>query len=275
MSMTMSETATEGGDASASDPAGAGASGGAEGGKRNPLKSLGVLAALVALVMLARKLPLEQAVDWVEGLGPWGPVALGGIYIVSTVLALPGSILTIAAGGLFGVALGSVTVLIGATLGATAAFLVGRYLARDAVAGRVAGNERFAAIDRAVGKEGFKIVGLTRLSPIFPFNLLNYGYGLTSVTLRDYFFASLFGMIPGTVMYVYLGSALGEALLSSERERTTGEWVLFGGGLAAAIIVSIFVAKVARRALDEQTGDDVGKHDPAVAGNGTVRPEDA
>ena len=133
---------------------------------------------------------LKAALGWIGKLGPWGPVIFVGIYIVATVFFIPGSVLTVGAGAAFGVVLGSVCVSISATLGATAAFLVGRYLTRDAVARKVERNERFAAIDRAVAEEGWKIVFLTRLSPVFPFTLLNYAFGLKRVRLSHYALAS-------------------------------------------------------------------------------------
>ncbi len=190
---------------------------------------------------------LKAALDWIGKLGPWGPVIFVGLYIVATVLFVPGSVLTLGAGAVFGVVLGSVCVSISATLGATAAFLVGRYLARDAVARKVERNERFAAIDRAVADEGWKIVFLTRLSPVFPFTLLNYAFGLTRVKLSHYALASWIGMMPGTVMYVYLGSLVN--LGAGHRQRTTGEWVLYGVGLLATIVVTVFVTRLARKAL--------------------------
>src|SRR2546429_2316094 len=179
---------------------------------------------------------LKEALDWIGKLGPWGPVIFVGIYIVATVLFVPGSVLTLGAGAVFGVALGSVCVSISATLGATAAFLVGRYLARDAIARKIAKNEEFATIDRAVADEGWKIVLLTRLSPVFPFTLLNYAFGLTRVKLSHYIVASWLGMIPGTVMYVYLGSLVNVG--AGHRQRTTGEWALYGVGLLATIAVT-------------------------------------
>ena len=139
---------------------------------------------------------LKSALDWIGNLGPWGPVIFVGLYVVATVLFVPGSVLTLGAGAVFGVALGSVCVSIGATLGATAAFLVGRYLARDAIARKIEKNEKFATIDRAVADEGWKIVLLTRLSPVFPFTLLNYAFGLTRVKLSHYVLASWIGMLP-------------------------------------------------------------------------------
>jgi pyruvate/2-oxoglutarate dehydrogenase complex dihydrolipoamide dehydrogenase (E3) component/uncharacterized membrane protein YdjX (TVP38/TMEM64 family) len=201
---------------------------------------------------------LKAALDWIGKLGPWGPVIFVGLYVVATVLFIPGSVLTLGAGAVFGVALGSVCVSISATLGATAAFLVGRYVARDAIARKIEKSEKFATIDRAVADEGWKIVLLTRLSPVFPFTLLNYAFGLTRVKLSHYVLASWIGMIPGTVMYVYLGSLVNVG--AGHRQRTTGEWVLYGVGLAATVIVTIFVTRLARAALAKK-----------IAGNQTVQ----
>jgi len=194
---------------------------------------------------------LRSALAWIDDLGAWGAVLFVGLYVVACVLLLPGSILTLGAGLMFGVVRGSALVSVAATLGATAAFLVGRYLARDWVARKIEGNAKFKAIDDAVAREGWKIVGLTRLSPVFPFNLLNYAYGLTQVTLRDYFFASWLGMLPGTVMYVYLGSLAGSlaTLGKSGGQRTPAQWALYGVGLAATVAVTVYVTRIARAAL--------------------------
>lgn len=210
-------------------------------------KLLLVVALLAVAVLLVRH--LDDARAWVEGLGAWGPVALGALYVLTCVAFVPGSLLTLVAGATFGVLVGSVTVSIASTLGATLAFLVGRHLARDRVARLVEGNARFAAVDRAVGRRGLRIVLLTRLSPVFPFNLLNFAYGLTGVRLRDYVLGSWIGMLPGTVMYVYLGAVFGEA--ATDRSRTPAEWALFLGGLAATVAVAVMVARIARRAIDE------------------------
>jgi uncharacterized membrane protein YdjX (TVP38/TMEM64 family) len=218
-------------------------------------RGLLVLLLLVALFVAMRSLGihdlLRSALDWVAGLGVLGMAIFVLLYVLATVLFLPGSILTLGAGALFGVLKGSVIVSLAATLGATAAFLVGRYLTRGWVAKRIAGNPRFQAVDQAVAREGWKIVGLTRLSPVFPFNLLNYAFGLTSVSLRDYFWASWIGMLPGTVLYVYLGSLAGDlALLGTEdHSRSAFEWGLYLVGLAATVAVTIFVTRLARAAL--------------------------
>ncbi len=196
---------------------------------------------------------LKSALSWTESLGAAGFAAFILIYILATVLFLPGSVLTLGAGALFGVVWGSVCVSIASTLGATAAFLVGRYLARGWVEKQIVGNEKFKAIDAAVAREGWKIVGLTRLSPIFPFNLLNYAFGVTQVSLRDYFFASWIGMMPGTVMYVYLGS-LGKdlATLGTQQQPSTLQWLLRIVGLIATVLVTVYVTRLAKTALDNK-----------------------
>jgi uncharacterized membrane protein YdjX (TVP38/TMEM64 family) len=196
----------------------------------------------------------RQALHWVDGLGGWGPAAFVGIYIVACVLLLPGSVLTLGAGVVFGLVKGVAWVSAGATLGATAAFLTGRYLAREWVSRKIAGNGKFHAVDEAVAREGWKIVLLTRLSPVFPFNVLNYAYGLTRVSLRDYFWASWVGMLPGTILYVYLGSLAGglAGVGTADRSRSAAEWVFFTVGLLAALAVSVYVTRVARRALREK-----------------------
>lgn len=200
---------------------------------------------------------LQQALEWIESLGSIGAIAFIGIYIIATIAFLPAFILTLGAGVLFGVWWGSVYVFIGATLGAIAAFLVGRYLVRDWVAKKIAGNDKFRAIDRAVGKEGLKIVLLTRLSPIFPFNLLNYAFGVTGVSIQDYIIGSI-GMIPGTMMYVYIGSLAGSvALIGTETQPTnpTLQWTIRIVGFVATIAVTIYITRIAKQALSQLTVD--------------------
>jgi uncharacterized membrane protein YdjX (TVP38/TMEM64 family) len=197
---------------------------------------------------------LKAALDWVESLGSVGAIAFILLYIMATVAFLPGLILTLGGGALFGLIWGSLYVFIGATLGATAAFLVGRYLARNWVMKKIEGNRKFVAIDRAVGKEGLKIVLLTRLSPAFPFFLLNYAYGVTGVSLKDYVIGSL-GMIPGTVLYVYLGSLAGSIATIGTHTQPTNpalHWSIRIFGLMATIAVTLYTSKIARRALEEE-----------------------
>jgi uncharacterized membrane protein YdjX (TVP38/TMEM64 family) len=197
---------------------------------------------------------LRDALHGVQELGAVGVVAFIGLYIIATVAFVPGSILTLGAGVLFGVVAGAVYVFVAATLGATAAFLVGRYVARDWVARQIDGHPRFKAIDEAVGRKGFTIVLLTRLSPVFPFNLLNYAFGLTRVPLRDYVLGSV-GMIPGTVLYVYLGSLAGSLTVIGTEQQPADpavQWTLRLLGFAATVAVTLYLTRIARRALAQQ-----------------------
>jgi uncharacterized membrane protein YdjX (TVP38/TMEM64 family) len=211
------------------------------------------LGAVIVLLAAARYFNvqdlLKQALDWVGRLGPWRPAIFIAIYVAATVLLVPGSVLTLGAGAVFGLIRGTLIVSVASTLAATAAFLIGRYLARAAVARKIEGNEKFAAIDRAVAAEGWKVVLLTRLSPVFPFTLLNYAFGLTQVKLGHYVLASWIGMLPGTVMYVYLGSLANVS--AGPRARTPAEWALYGVGLLATIGVTVFVTRIARKALSK------------------------
>lgn len=222
------------------------------------LKPALTVAAVVLLLAAARSFGVQElllrALDWVAELGAWGPLVFIVVYVVACVLFLPGSVLTLGAGALFGVIKGTFVASVAATLGATCAFVVGRYLARDWVVRRIAGNPKFKAIDETVARQGWKIVGLVRLSPVFPFNLLNYAFGLTRVSLRDYFFASWIGMLPGALMYVYIGSVAGDLarLDGAGRTRTTVEWIFYGAGLLATVAVTVYVTRVARRELEKR-----------------------
>ena len=198
---------------------------------------------------------LKNALEWINNQGPVGGIAFMLLYIVATVAVLPGSVLTLGAGVVFGVFLGSVYVFIGATIGAIAAFLVGRYIARGWVAKKIAGNKKFAAVDNAVGREGLKIVLLTRLSPVFPFNLLIYAYGVTGVSLKDYILGTI-GILPGTIMYVYIGSLAGNiATIGTGKQPSnpTVVWAIRIIGFIATVAVTLYVTKVARKALEEST----------------------
>jgi uncharacterized membrane protein YdjX (TVP38/TMEM64 family) len=241
------------------EPSAAAAPGGRGGTSplRKVLYALGVLAALAALWWLGRLggPHLQAFTEWVDGLGLWGPLVFIAGYAVATVALVPGSILTLAAGVIFGLAKGTLYVFVGASLGACAAFLVSRYLARSTVEKRLEAHPKFAAIDRAVGREGRKIVFLLRLSPIFPFNLLNYGLGLTRVRFVDYAIAC-FGMLPGTFLYVYYGSLGGDLATVAggvEVEKDAGYWVVNGLGVLAAVAVTALITSKARQALKRET----------------------
>ncbi|PMB17153.1 TVP38/TMEM64 family protein [Fischerella thermalis] len=228
---------------------------------RKPKLKLVLLSCLaVSLIIAAKQLNIEgwlqTSITWIESLGSWGAIAFIIIYNIATLLFIPGSLLTLKGGCLFGVVWGSIYVLIAATIGATFAFIIGRYLTRDWVCRQLEKHPKFKAIDQAVAKQGFKIVFLTRLSPIFPFNLLNYAFGITQVSLKDYILGSI-GMIPGTVMYVYIGSlATDLAMISTHHQPTTteteiGKWLIQIIGLTATVIVTIYVTRIAQKALQK------------------------
>jgi uncharacterized membrane protein YdjX (TVP38/TMEM64 family) len=216
-------------------------------------------AALVALFFVGRAVGgyVPRFAEWIDGLGPIGPAVFIAGYAIAVVAFVPGSVLTLAAGAIFGLVEGTLVVLVAATLGSTAAFLLSRTVAREAIARRVEGDRRFAAIDRAIEREGRRIVFLLRLSPIFPFTLLNYALGLTRVRLADYVVASI-GMLPGTLLYVYSGKVAGDlATLAGGAAvpRGAGYYAVVGLGFAAAAVVTILITRVARRALREATVD--------------------
>jgi uncharacterized membrane protein YdjX (TVP38/TMEM64 family) len=194
---------------------------------------------------------IARLLEWAPGAGLWGALLFGLAYIPAAVLFVPASVLTLGAGFVFGVAKGTVIVSLGSTAGAAAAFIVARTAGHDWVVGRMARHPAVDAIGRAVESEAFKVVFLTRLSPLFPFNLLNYAFGLSSVPFKTYVLASWVGMLPGTLMYIYLGSAARSvaALLSGELRRTPGQQALFAAGLVATVAVTTIVTRAARRVL--------------------------
>lgn len=222
--------------------------------KRRVVAGLAILL-VIAIVLAGREAAgvVPRFAMWVESLGAVGPLVFMAGYVIGTVAFVPGSLLTLAAGAIFGLFQGTIWVFIGASIGATAAFLVSRYGARAWVEQRLAGNEKFAAVDRAIGRQGLRIVTLLRLSPAFPFNLMNYAMGLTQVRFRDYVLAC-FGMLPGTLLYVYYGKLAGDvAALAAgmEQERGPAYWALLVVGLIATIAVTTVVTRAARRALRE------------------------
>ncbi len=201
---------------------------------------------------------VAQFTQWVEGLGFWAPVAFIVGYAVFTVGLIPGSILTMAGGALFGLFYGTVYVTIGAVIGATCAFLISRYVARGRFEKSIEDNKKFAAIDKAIAEKGGKIVLLLRLSPAFPFTYLNYALGLTKVPLSQYVMASV-GMIPGTFLWVYYGKAIGDVAsiaAGTGPEKGAEQWIFYGVGLLATILVTTYVTRIARRALSEATDDE-------------------
>ncbi len=219
------------------------------------------VAAVAALVVLGGEAEtyLPAFAGWVDRLGIWGPVVFVLGYAAAVVAFVPASLLTLAAGAIFGLVKGTVLVFIAATLGSAGAFLVSRYVARGAVERRLAASPRFAAIDRAVGAQGLRMVLLLRLSPVFPFNLLNYALGLTQVRFRDYLLAS-FGMLPATVLFVYYGKLAGDVAAlagGAAVEKGAGYYAVAVLGLVATAVATTFVARMASRAIRETAGDVV------------------
>jgi uncharacterized membrane protein YdjX (TVP38/TMEM64 family) len=219
------------------------------------------LSALVAILILAIRSFyvqdfLRNVLMQIEHLGAWGPVAFIVTYNLATVLFIPGSVLTLGGGVIFGLWWGSVYVFVAASLGATFAFLIGRYLSRDRVVKYMEAHPKFKSLDRAVSQEGFKIVFLTRLCPLFPFNLLNYALGITQVSLKDYVLGS-FGMIPATILYVYCGSLVGDLAAIGAATRYTNpqasavKWSINIISFMATVAVTVSITRIARKALNE------------------------
>ena len=224
------------------------------------LAGLGIV---VLLLLLGRRAAgyIPAFAGWVESLGALGPLAFIAGYILATVAMVPGLLLTLAGGALFGLVRGTLYVFMAASIGATAAFLISRHVVRDAMLRRMGKDKRFTAVDAAIAREGRKIAFLIRLSPLFPFNVTNYALGLTSVRLRDYVLAC-FGMLPGTILYVYYGRLIGDVanvVSGAQVERGPEYWLLLVTGLIAPILATAFITRAARRALRtsvEPTGND-------------------
>jgi uncharacterized membrane protein YdjX (TVP38/TMEM64 family) len=229
------------------------------GNKSWPWRWIALAIILIGLYAAARLLPVAQWLEtfnkWVGNLGPWGMVIFIGGYVLATILMVPGSILTIGAGFVFGLGWAFFAVSIGATLGAALAFLISRFIAREKIEALARKNQNFRRIDQAIGEQGAKLILLLRLSPLIPFNLSNYFYGLTAVKFWPYVIASWIGMLPGTLLYVYLGAAgrAGvQAASGADNGRSPLEWTFLGVGLAATIVVTIWVTKIARNALQKK-----------------------
>ncbi len=222
---------------------------------RTALRVVQGVVLLSAFIVLARFAGgyVEVAAEWVDGLGAWGPVAYVALYAAATVFFVPGALLTLAGGAIFGVAKGTGIVFCAAVVGSGAAFLVSRHLARGWVEERIARSPRFSAIDRAIAVDGLKITFLLRLSPVLPFNALNYALGLTQVSFQHYMIGAL-GMLPGTLLYVYYGRVIGDVAAlagGSAPDKGAGYYAVTGLGLAATIAVTAVVTRIARRALRE------------------------
>jgi len=230
-------------------------------GKNASEQLVAFLVILIGLLLAAQFLPVQQWLrsfnDWVGQMGVTGIFIFIDVYVVATVLLLPGAILTIGAGLAFGLWKAFVAVCAAATLGASLAFLVARFVARDKIEAMARRNTKFQRIDNTIGKQGAKLVFLLRLSPVIPFNLSNYFYGLTAVKFWPYVLASWIGMMPGTFLYVYIGTA-GKAAVSAAGGEAVKQgwqyWTFMSMGLVATIVVTIWVTKIARDSLKKTAG---------------------
>ncbi len=211
------------------------------------LKPLLALALIAAFIIAVRLLPLSdwltQFQTWVRGIGPAGYVVYILAYAVCCVLIIPALALTLGAGAIFGFAAGSLVVIVGATSGATLAFVLARTVLRHRVEKMTANNPKFRALDRAITREGTKILWLVRLSGFPPFTWVNYAFGLTGVRLAQYVFITFFGIIPGTLAFTWAGAA-GAAALTGRGNR-----ILLLVTAAGAIAVAVFVGRIALNAI--------------------------
>lgn len=222
----------------------------------------GVAAFVAALLLLPLDRWLLALVQTMREAGAGGALVYVAAYVAACVLFVPGSVLTLAAGFAYGPVQGTLLVMVASMLGAVAAFVLGRTVLRGRIERRLGGHPRFAAVDRAVAAQGFKVVLLLRLSPLFPFNVLNYALGLTQVPLRTYALASLIGMFPGTLLYVYLGSLVTSAAQLASGQRPQGGpygQLLFWGGLAATVLATVLITRTARRALQQTLAGPAAK----------------
>jgi uncharacterized membrane protein YdjX (TVP38/TMEM64 family) len=234
-------------------------------------KIVAAVAALTLLALAGREVPaqLPRFTAWVSSLGPWGPLAFVAGYSVAPIIFAPAFLLTLAAGAIFGFVNGVLYVMIGATIGATLAFLTGRYVARQFVEGLLRRDPRLQIIDRAVERHGFRLVALLRMSPAVPFVLLNYALGVSRVKLLDYVAASI-GMLPVVAMYVYTGKVAGDlATVASGAAQPRGPlyYVMIALGLVSTVGVTMYVMRIARQAIEHELA-----HSPATEPAPSPRP---
>jgi uncharacterized membrane protein YdjX (TVP38/TMEM64 family) len=254
------------------------------GGARKAVRLVCFIMIAASVLVILRALPTAQLLDLtqkkVATLGPWGPVVFGAAYFVAAVLFVPGSALTLAAGVIFGLGVGTATVSVSSTAAAGASFLIARYLARERVCRMAETNRTFGAIDKAIAQGGWKIIALLRLSPAVPFSLGNYLYGLTPVRFWPYLLASWIAMMPGTFLYVYLGLVGKTAAAGAGGAGGKNPWqyVLLGAGLLATIVVSVYVTRLARKALRETAMKEDGvasDSDTAISHTAQTHPRSA
>ncbi|XP_010255885.1 PREDICTED: uncharacterized protein LOC104596428 [Nelumbo nucifera] len=223
-----------------------------------------LLLLLAAIITACFTLRIEKILKdflfWIEhNLGPWGPLVLAVAYIPLTVLAVPASVLTLGGGYLFGLPIGFIADSIGATIGATAAFLLGRTIGRSYVISKLKDYPQFQAVAIAIQRSGFKIVLLLRLVPLLPFNMLNYLLSVTPVSIWEYMLASWLGMMPITLALVYVGTTLKDLsdVTHGWDEVSTTHWVVIALGLVISVVLMVAVTKVAKASLDKALAENL------------------
>ena len=218
-----------------------------------------VVVALLAIALLFHFLPvatwLRHFQTYVRGLGALGYVVYALIYALCVVSLVPASILTLGAGAIFGFVGGTIVVVIGATLGATLAFLLARTVLRKRVEAWTSKNKKFRALDAAIAKQGGRIVLLVRLAVVFPFTYVNYAFGLTAIKLPAYILATFAGIIPATAAFVFASSAATRAATTPATNITR---IVYISGAIAAIVASIVIGRIATNAIKRAGVDDEG-----------------
>lgn len=224
------------------------------------MRLLSTFALLTGALLIATTVPLSALLSELEalllGLGPAAPMVFGGAYALGALVFVPGVVLNLAAGALFGVGLGIVTVSLASTTGAALAFLIARHLARDAVIAKAREHRRFGAFDQAIGASGWRFVALLRLTPAMPYNVVNYLLGVTPIPFGHFVLATWVARVPHIVIWVYLGhlSRVGVEASTTEDPRRALEWGLLGLGIVAAVVLAIYVGRITRRVLRQVEG---------------------
>ncbi len=205
-----------------------------------------IIAIFILAIVFGAGEKLSALREWIQSLGPLGPAAFVGLYVLGVVAGIPGSALTVAAGGLFGSFVGVILVSLASTIGASFSFLIARYFARNAITGWLSKREKFKKLDFMAEEHGAMIVAVTRLIPIFPFNLINYGFGLTKIPFWTYVFWSWLCMLPGTVLYVVGVDAVIQLIIQRQVP-----WILFGVVAGVGMLLAVLV-KFARGKINEK-----------------------
>lgn len=237
-------------------------------------KWISVVVIVACVFLIARQLPVDEGIKlmrgWIDDLGVLGPIVFGVLYVVAALLLVPGSVLTIAAGGIFGLWLGTAVVSIASTTSAALALLIARFVARKRVEQWAEQSDKFRAMDNAISEGGWKIVAMLRLSPAIPFNIQNYFYGLTSIGFWRCVLTSWVSMLPGTFLFVYvghLGATTLDAAADQDQSLSNGRWIMLGLGLAATVAVTVYITWLARKQLKKQTNVEESDSDKSHDAN--------